>query len=186
MTEEIWLRNKFDKSNKNFLMYKNWPSGKAKKDQSQKDVQKIIHIISSLRSFKNELNVSPGSFTDISLRNLKTNTIKFINKNEIVLKKLGRINNFYNDDLQKSSASILISGEIYKVYFDSNVDLNLIKSNLLKKQQKYLNEMKNISKKLANRGFIDGAPKNIVEQEKTYYKNLKEDIQKISLTIESL
>ena len=88
--------------------------------------------------------------------------------------------------MQKSSASILISGEIYKVYFDSNVDLNLIKSNLLKKQQKYLNEMKNISKKLANRGFIDGAPKNIVEQEKTYYKNLKEDIQKISLTIESL
>ena len=24
-------------------MYKNWPSGKAKKDQSQKDVEKIIH-----------------------------------------------------------------------------------------------------------------------------------------------
>ena len=40
VTEEIWLKNKFDKSNKNFLMYKNWPSGKAKKDQSQKDVRK--------------------------------------------------------------------------------------------------------------------------------------------------
>jgi len=48
-------------------MYKNWPSGKAKKDQSQKDVEKIIDIISELRSFKNELNVSPGSFVTYQL-----------------------------------------------------------------------------------------------------------------------
>ena len=32
----------------------------------------------------------------------------------------------------------------------------------------------------------DRAPKNIVEQEKTNYSNLKDDIKKISLTIESL
>ncbi len=31
VTEKIWLKNKFDKSNKNFLMHTNWPSGKAKK-----------------------------------------------------------------------------------------------------------------------------------------------------------
>ena len=36
VTEEIWLKNKFDKSNKNFLMYKNWPSGKSQKRQIPK------------------------------------------------------------------------------------------------------------------------------------------------------
>ena len=46
-------------------MHANWPSGKSKKDQSMKDVEKIINVISELRSFKNELNVSPGSFIDI-------------------------------------------------------------------------------------------------------------------------
>jgi valyl-tRNA synthetase len=25
VTEEIWLKNKFDNSNKDFLMYANWP-----------------------------------------------------------------------------------------------------------------------------------------------------------------
>ena len=59
VTEKIWLKNKFDKSDKNFLMYANWPSGKAKKDQSLKDVESIINVISELRSFKNELNVKP-------------------------------------------------------------------------------------------------------------------------------
>jgi valyl-tRNA synthetase len=186
VTEEIWLNNKFDNSSKDYLMYSNWPNDEAKKDQSSIDVQKIIDIISDLRSFKNELNVSPGSFTDISIKNLNKDSQKFIKDNETVLKKLGRINKFHNEDLDKSAASMVISGEVYKIYFDENVDLDLIKSNLLKKQEKYQNELNTISKRLSNKGFVDRAPKEIVEQEKTNYNNLENDIKKISLTIEGI
>ena len=28
VTEEIWLKNKFDNSNKDFLMLANWPTGR--------------------------------------------------------------------------------------------------------------------------------------------------------------
>ena len=134
VTEEIWLKNKFDKSNKNFLMYKNWPSGKIKKDQSQKDVEKIINIISELRSFKNELNVSPGSFVDISINKIAKKNKSLMNNNDVILKKLGRINNFFDKDQDKPSATLVISGDIFKIYFDENVDLNLIKENLQKRQ----------------------------------------------------
>ena len=106
--------------------------------------------------------------------------------NEIILKKLGRINNFYDKDQKKPFATLVISGDIFKIYFDENVDLNLIKENLVKRQNKYKEEMDKISQRLSNKGFTDRAPKNIVEQEKTNYSNLKNDIQKISLTIESL
>ena len=102
------------------------------------------------------------------------------------VKKLGRINNFYEKDQQKPSATLVISGDIFKIYFDENVDLNLIKENLVKRQGKYQEEMDKISQRLSNKGFTDRAPKNIVEQEKTNYSNLKDDIKKISLTIESL
>ena len=40
--------------------------------------------------------------------------------------------------------------------------------------------------KLNNKSFIQRAPKDIVQQEKNNYSNLKKDIEKISLTIESL
>ena len=66
------------------------------------------------------------------------------------------------------------------------MDLDLIKSNLLKKQEKYQNELNSISKRLSNKGFVDRAPKEIVEQEKTNYNNLENDIKKISLTIEGI
>ena len=106
--------------------------------------------------------------------------------NEVVLKKLGRINNFFDKDQAKPSATLVISGDIFKIYFDENVDLNLIKENLVKRQSKYQEEMNKISQRLSNKGFTDRAPKNIVEQEKTNYSNLKNDIKKISLMIESL
>jgi len=46
--------------------------------------------------------------------------------------------------------------------------------------------MNKISQRLNNKGFVDRAPKDIVEQEKTNYNDLINDIKKISLTLESL
>jgi len=186
ITEKIWLTNKFDNKNKDYLMLSNWIMGKYKKDSDHKQVQQIIDIISEIRSFKNELNVSPGSFIDISINSTKKNNQKFIKNNEIIIKKLGRINNFFKKDQNKSSASLIISGDLFKIYFDENVDLKAIKENLLKRQNKYQEEMDKISQRLTNKSFVQRAPKDIVQQEKTNYSNLKNDIKKISLTIESL
>ncbi len=186
VTEKIWLTNKFDNKNKNYLMLSNWISGKSKKDSDHKQVQQIIDIISEIRSFKNELNVSPGSFIDISINSIKKNNQNFMINNEIIIKKLGRINNFFKKDQNKPAASLIISGDLFKIYFDENVDLNAIKENLLKRQNKYQEEMDKISQRLSNKGFVQRAPKDIVQQEKTNYSNLKNDIKKISLTIESL
>ena len=47
-------------------------------------------------------------------------------------------------------------------------------------------EMNRISQRLENKSFVDRAPKEIVEQEKTNYNNLQNDIKKISLTVKNL
>jgi valyl-tRNA synthetase len=186
ITEEIWLKNEFDNSGKNFLMLANWPSGNFKKDSSTDQVEKIISIISELRSFKNELSVSPGSFIDISIEGINKNEQLFFLENEIILKRLGRINNLFEKDLDKSAPTLMVSGDLFKVYFAEDVDLKLIKENLINRQNKYQQEMNKILKRLANKGFVDRAPKDIVDQEKTNYNNLKNDIKRISVTIESL
>ena len=51
----------------------------------------------------------------------------FFKDNEIILKKLGRISNFFDKESDKPSASLVIGGDIFKLYFEENVDLNLIK-----------------------------------------------------------
>ena len=185
ITEELWLKNKLDKP-KNYLMFANWSNKKANKDKQIKEVENIINLISQLRAFKNELNVSPGSFVDMSISTLSKNDQLFIKKNQTVLKKLGRINSFLDTEKDKASANLVIKGDIFKIYFDQSIDLSLIKENLLKRQQKYQSELDGISKRLSNKSFVERAPKNIVDQEKNNYSNLKKDIDKISITIKGL
>ena len=92
----------------------------------------------------------------------------------------------FTKDLTNESANLVIFGEIFKIYFDKNVDLNIIKDNLTKKQDRLYRDLENVSKKLDNKSFIERAPKHIVEQEKNTYNELKNDIDKINLTIKSL
>ena len=61
-----------------------------------------------------------------------------------------------------------------------------VKENLLKRQNKCEEELNKVSKRLTNKSFVSKAPKNIVDQEKSNYSDLKNDIQKITLIIESL
>jgi valyl-tRNA synthetase len=130
--------------------------------------------------------VGPGSFIDMSINNINENQKKFINDNEIILKKLGRITNILSNDLDKPAATMVVSGDLFKIYFDKDVDLKLIKENLTNKQNRIQEEMKKISQRLENKSFVDRAPKEIVEQEKTNYNNLKNDIEKISVTIKGI
>ena len=161
----------------------------------QNDINATGHDVKASENFKDFGNKFIPSKSEFFLKNdvilsIVRDTIEtenlLMNNNEIILKRLGRINNFYDKDQEKPSATLVISGDIFKIYFDENVDLNLIKENLVKRQNKYQEEMDKISQRLSNKGFTNRAPKNIVEQEKTNYSNLKNDIKKISLTIESL
>ena len=186
VTEEIWLNNKLDKDSSDYLMLANWSEEKPQESNEYNDVSNIIEIITSIRSFKNEIGVSPGSLIDISLANTNSKTQDFFNKNEIVLKKLGRISNILLKDQKKSSASLIIKGELYKMYFEQDVDIKTIKDTLLKKHSKIKDEMDKINTRLSNKSFIDRAPKDIVELEKSNFNNLEKDAKKIQLTLENL
>ena len=168
-------------------MYSNWiKDSKAQKDKDIVDVNQVIDVISRIRSFKNELNISPGSFIDVSIQSVSKKKQNLFLNNEIMLKKLGRINSIFAKDSTNQSATLVISGEVFKIYFDKSVDLNLIKDNLSEKHNKLSKELESINKKLDNKNFVERAPNHIVEQEKNTYNELKSDIDKIKLTIKSL
>ena len=61
ITEEVWLKNKLDKNSKDYSNVCKLVYEKGKTDQSHSEVNKIIDFITSIRSFKNELGVPPGS-----------------------------------------------------------------------------------------------------------------------------
>ena len=186
ITEEVWLKNKLDKNNKDFLMFANWSEDKGKTDKSHIEVNKIIDFITSIRSFKNELGVPPGSLIEISLEKTSNEIKNFVDKNNTILMKLGRIKNISTKDLNKSSASLILEGELFKIYFEEDVDLNRVKDTLNKKLDKLKKEMDKINHRLNNKNFVEKAPAELIDQEKTTFNNLEKDVKKIQLTLENL
>ncbi len=186
ITEELWLKNKLDKDNVDYLMYANWSTNIAKIEKSHLEVNKIIDFITSIRSFKNELGVPPGSLISISLEQISNEVRNFIKSNEIILKKLGRISSFAPKDKNKSSASLILDGELFKIYFDADIDLNKVKNTLQRKLDKLKLEMDKINQRLINKNFVDKAPPELIEKEKTNFNNFEKDVKKIQLTLENL
>ncbi len=186
ITEEIWLKNKLDKDGKDFLMLKNWSEVSSDKDKDFDEVNEIIEFVSSIRSFKNEIEISPGSFVKILVNKINPEIKKFIENNSNTLKKIGRIKEFVTEDIKKPSANLVIKGEIFKIYFDEDIDLSKIKETLLNKKNKIEKEMEKINTRLNNKSFIERAPNDIVEQEKSNFINLEKDVNKLNYTLESL
>ena len=122
----------------------------------------------------------------ILIDKINPNIKEFIERNSNTLKKIGRINEFLNEDIKKPSDNLIIKGEIFKIYFDEDIELSKIKTTLLNKKSKIEKEMERINTRLNNKSFIERAPNDIVEQEKSNFINLEKDVNKLNYTLESL
>ena len=47
-------------------------------------------------------------------------------------------------------------------------------------------EINKINQRLANKNFVEKAPAELIDQEKTNFNNLEKDVKKIHLTLENL
>ena len=86
-TEKVWQDFKFYKNFKTSLMYKNWdlkPQITFKKSFFKIDW--LTDVVTSIRSTKVDLNVSPGSFIEISTEELSSVKNSVINDNLSKLK----------------------------------------------------------------------------------------------------
>ena len=92
---------------------------------SYKKIDWLIDLVTSIRSTKVDLNVSPGSFIDISTSEVNSNKTRIISDNLDVFKRLGRVTNVSNLRLDKSGVKIIVGGETVTLYFDQNLDLML-------------------------------------------------------------
>ena len=93
-TEKVWLDFKFNKYFKSPLMFKNWElKPQTTFNKSYNKIDWLIRLVSNIRSTKVDLDVSPGSFIEISIDELNSSKRSIIKDNLNVFKRLGRISN---------------------------------------------------------------------------------------------
>ena len=160
-------------------MFKSWnikPQQTFK--SSYKKIDWLIDLVTTIRSTKVDLNVSPGSFIDISTSEINSNKTRIINDNLDVFKRLGRVTNVNNSRSHKNGVKIIVGGETVTLYFDQNLDLKEQKHKLSNKVQDLDKKIISIKSKLKNKSFLKNAPKQLISKDKKALINDNLDVFK--------
>ena len=186
-TEKVWQDFKFFNYFKKPLMFKGWDvKAQSGFNKSHNKIYWLKDLVTSIRSTKVDLNISPGSFIDISTAEINFNKISIINDNLDVFKRLGRVSDVSHSDLNKHGVKIFVGGETVTLYFDQNLDLNQQKQKIFNKVQDLDHKINGINSKLKNKSFLKNAPKHIVDKEKKILIDYKIELKKLNSILNSI
>jgi valyl-tRNA synthetase len=188
-TEKLWLDLKLDKSLRTPLMYKDWTLSFKTNNSFKKGYKKVdwlIQLVTTIRSTKVNLDISPGAFIDISLKDLSKDKSNIIKDNVDVFKRLARVTNIHNSKLNKNSINIIVGGDTVTLYFDDNINLNDQISNIESKIKELNIKISGLNKKLKNNSFLENAPKLIVQKEKSSLQMYDIELKKLNTVLNSI
>ena len=186
-TEKVWQDFKFSSYFKSPLMFKNWDIASQQIfNKSYNNIDWLIDLVTNIRSTKVDLNVSPGSFIDISTSELNSSKKAIINDNLSVFKRLGRVTNVKHSILEKNGVKIIVGGETVSLYFDQNLNLNEQKQKILNKVKDLQNKTTSIKIKLKNKSFLKNAPKHIVRGDKKALIDYETELKKLNSILNSI
>ena len=168
-------------------MFKNWEiKTQTTFGKSYNKIDWLIELVTSIRSTKVDLNISPGSFIDISVVELNSNKRVIIEDNLSVFKRLGRVSDVSHTELNKNGVKIIVGGETVTLYFDRNLDLSEQKKKISNKVNGLNLKIASITEKIRNKSFLKNAPKHIVGKEKKALIDCKIELKKLNSVLNSI
>jgi valyl-tRNA synthetase len=188
-TESLWQKNKYNKFFNTSLIQADWVKVKnnIKFNKNQKDIIKIIEIISNIRSTKAELNITPKLFCDIIFTEKSKNINKLINRNIELIKQVGRVDKLLVENKQiNNTIDILVLKEKLALKFNEDIDMLSQKNRILEKIKKIDNKINNLSNKLKNKAYLKNAPKNIVKNDRDLLSDLMIEENKLTSIVSSI
>ena len=181
ITEELWQRVApiLDK-NSETIMLESYPSeSEFEKDKNaDEEIEWIKSFIMGVRRIRSERDISPGKVLTVSTKGGAKKECEWLNKNELLIKMLGKIETIIATKDEMSDAALALAGEMTLLIpladlinpEDEFNRINKIIENLEKEKQQ-------LSAKLENKSFVDRAPKDVVDGAKQRLADTLNDIE---------
>jgi len=186
ITEELW--HHFKTSNKNDIIKTPWPvHDKNKIDSDAEQTMTVLQeVITSVRSIRSSMGVSPGKKADLVIR-VKDG---FLAKNyEYIIKFLGGINSIQSgENISKppNSATAVVKGVELFIPLEGLIDINLEKERLEKRKHELTRHYESVQRTLKNKKFLEKAPQPVVENEKKKLEEMNLELEKLTSNLEML
>lgn len=155
-------------------------------DTDYKNVEKVITLISNVRTVRGEYNIPPAKNINIFIKT-SDEMKSLIEQKSDIIKKLAKIEsiNFTDNDIEKSAVQIEKDFTIF-VPLEGLIDFEAEIKRLEKEKKGYLKDINIYGKKLNNEEYLKKAPAHIIEKDKAKYEEAKLKLEEIDKSIERL
>ena len=188
ITEHLWQEIDFinDKSS-NKIIHASWPKIDLPVKKNNKDADKLIQIISAIRSTRAELNVPVKSMIDIKYTENQLQLKEVFNTYEQTISSIARIDKveIFDGSRQEGDIQIIVNDEIFYLSLLGIIDFKEESDRLTKNLSKISKEIDKISSKLESANFTQNAPKNIISEQKERLQEYMSSKSKIEDAIKS-
>ena len=190
ITEELWHRvapilNK----NSETIMLESYPSeSEFKKDEKvDQEIEWIKSFIMGIRQIRSERDIPPGKELIVSTKGGTKKELEWLNKNELVIKMLGKIEKIVPTQDEVSDAALALAGEMtLLVPLADLINPQDEYNRICKMIENLEKEKKQLSAKLENKSFVDRAPKDVVDGAKQRLADTLSDIETYQEQLESI
>ncbi len=186
VTEELWAKTA---SREGALMLDAWPTHTQKliKPEADAEINWLIGMITEIRSVRAEMNVPAGTRVPLVIVGANDATKARLAQMGEVLSRLARLSDITQSDAVPEGAVQTIFGEAtLAIPLADVIDVDAERARLKKDIGKAEGEIKKISGKLSNQGFIDKAPEAVIEENKARLAEEQARRDKLSAALERL
>lgn len=187
ITEEIYDVLRTDDS---MLISAPWPDEAdfVTDPDASRAVEKLIETVTEIRNLRAQMNVGAKRRSDLYIV-ANDEVREDYKRTEGLLKALGFANEVRYldaDPEENDMLSIILSGAKIYLPLSDLVDIEEEKKRLEKEREKIQGEIKRAEGKLANKGFVDKAPAQVVEDERQKLAAYKEQIASLEESLAKL
>ena len=172
------------------LSLMDWPDSnieKIKLSKNNTEIEWIIKFISEIRSLRAMLNIPFKSLININYNSIDKKYLNIINSNIETLKSIAGVESFsFNANDYDNSAQILVDDATFNISLKGVIDINIELDRLNKDLSKLKDDISIIDVKLLNKNFIERAPKEVIEEQKSKKEGIKSLADRLQLAINRL
>ena len=172
------------------LSLMDWPDSNIEKIKLSKnniEIEWIIKFISEIRSLRAMLNIPFKSLINVYYKSIDKKYLNIINSNIETLKSIAGVESFsFNANDSDNSAQILVDDATFNISLKGVIDINIELDRLNKDLSKLKDDISIIDAKLLNKNFIERAPKEVIEEQKSKKEGIKSLADRLQLAINRL
>ena len=164
ITEELWSEMAGDAARETFLMNANWPvmDDRYINAQAETDIAWLIELVTEVRSVRAEMNIPPSRKGKMLVIGASDKTLARVDTYKEALERMARMSSWEaSESAPKGAIQAVVQEATIALPLEGLIDLAAERVRLEKEVATIQSEIDTIDKKLANKNFVERAPKKL-------------------------